>query len=300
MMVLLVLSIACLLALLLVSLLVLRIVIVARTIQNNRQYAMSSIQSSSSSSSSFFPSSTDRSTTTTKYNNYPIKQVLHPSSTITTTVPLRTLIVLGSGGHTSEILYMTQYLNHPSSTNNIDTLCSNNVVFEPIDYCKASTDSTSQDRLYHHQMLKNKATSSSNTKQMEIYNIPRSREVGQSYWSSIYTTLVAIIYSMKLVYTLRPNIVLCNGPGTCIPICIITYWYRILNILPNHQTYIIFMESFCRVQTLSLSGKILYSSSLLTPLLQYVPVLPVADLFIVHWEELQDKFPNTIRTNTYI
>ena len=287
----------------LILLLILRIVIVVRTIQKNRRHAISA----SSSTESFTPIGVLK------------QKPTGTTSASTNQPPLRTLIVLGSGGHTSEILYMTQYLNHPYDTrSNNDTTSGgrqNVVAFDPIHYCKASTDSTSQDRLYHCQMKdddddddrKNPTrttttstgtgTGSTKTKQIEIYNIPRSREVGQSYISSIYTTLVAILYSMKLVYTLRPNIILCNGPGTCIPICIITFLYRILNILPNHQTYIIFIESFCRVQTLSLSGKILYSS--LFPF-RGLPVLFAADLFIVHWKELHEKYPNSILTNTYI
>ena len=251
-----------------------RVVIVLRTIQSNRRHATSSSSASSPKSPQQSP------------HHLPSLLFPHP--------PLRTLIVLGSGGHTSEILYMTQYLNHPSPLH--DSLDKNDdqsgrtvgapapLQFDPIFYCKASTDSTSHDRLSHY-LMKDPSSDSNAKKPTEIYNIPRSREVGQSYLTSIYTTLVAILYSLQLVYTLRPNVILCNGPGTCIPICAITLLYRFLNILPNHQTYIVFIESFCRVQTLSLSGKLLH---------------PVADLFIVHWKELHEQYPNSILTNTYI
>jgi beta-1,4-N-acetylglucosaminyltransferase len=205
-------------------------------------------------------------------NQHP-KQPLEASKVVTgkkeIQPPLRTLIVLGSGGHTTEILYMTQYLNsHGTSP-----------LFDPLDYCKADTDTTSADRVRLNHSAGNLNSN------IQIHNIPRSREVGQSYSTSIYTTLISIGYSFRLIYQLRPNVILCNGPGTCIPICFVVLLYRALNLLPNHQTYIIFIESFCRVETLSMTGKILY---------------PLADVFLVHWEELQQKYPNTILTHSFL
>jgi beta-1,4-N-acetylglucosaminyltransferase len=185
--------------------------------------------------------------------------------------PLRTLIVLGSGGHTTEILYMTQHLNMNGT----------GPLFHPIDYCKADTDTTSTDRV----RLNHAFTNPNSSDSIQIHNIPRSREVGQSYISSIYSTLVSIWYSFLLVYRLRPRVILCNGPGTCIPICFVVLLYRALNLLPNHQTYIVFIESFCRVETLSMTGKILY---------------PIVDVFLVHWDELQQKYPNSILTHSFL
>lgn len=53
-----------------------------------------------------------------------------------------------------------------------------------------------------------------------VVNIPRSREVGQSFKSSILTTLIATFYALKAVFVFRPDVVLVNGPGTCIPVCV--------------------------------------------------------------------------------
>lgn len=78
-----------------------------------------------------------------------------------------------------------------------------------------------------------------------IYRIPRSREVGQSYLSSILTTLWSFLHAFGVVLRIRPNILLCNGPGTCLPIAIVTLAYRILGLCEGK---IIFVESFCRVE----------------------------------------------------
>jgi beta-1,4-N-acetylglucosaminyltransferase len=202
--------------------------------------------------------------------------------------PITVLIVLGSGGHTTEMLYMTKHLNMSC--------------YGPIHYCKASTDSTSPDRV--RTMMKDKVandktqstvgaaskrasdnTSSTTTTKDDtfiMHDIPRSREVGQSYLSSVFSTQNAFYFALGLVGRLQPQLILCNGPGTCLPICVAALLYRVLGVF---RSTIVFCESYCRVQTLSLTGKLLYY---------------VADLFIVHWKELRDKYPNTVLTTSFI
>ena len=38
-------------------------------------------------------------------------------------------------------------------------------------------------------------------------------KVKQSWISTIFTTLIALIDSINLVFTIRPDIIVCNGPG---------------------------------------------------------------------------------------
>ena len=73
---------------------------------------------------------------------------------------------------------------------------------------------------------------------------------------------------------LRPELVLCNGPGTCVPVCAGALLVRFLGL---EDTRIVFVESFCRVNTLSVTGKILYPFA--------------ADRFIVQWAQLKAKYP---------
>lgn len=81
--------------------------------------------------------------------------------------------------------------------------------------------------------------------------------------------------------------IICNGPGTCVPICVAAFALRVrrcwLGVTPPAIVHrfpacwcaqvlflsrcrIVFVESFCRVRSLSLSGKLLY---------------PFADRFVV-------------------
>uniref|UniRef100_A0A7N5P7S7 UDP-N-acetylglucosamine transferase subunit ALG14 n=1 Tax=Ailuropoda melanoleuca TaxID=9646 RepID=A0A7N5P7S7_AILME len=72
------------------------------------------------------------------------------------------------------------------------------------------------------------------------------------------------------------TMVLCNGPGTCVPICISAL---LLGILGIKKVIIVYVESICRVEHLSLSGKILFHLS---------------DYFIVQWPALKEKYPKSV------
>lgn len=104
-----------------------------------------------------------------------------------------------------------------------------------------------------------------------VWRIPRSREVGQSYVSAIAPTLRAVAASFAVVRRLKPDVLLCNGPGTCLPIALAAAVLRCAGIV---RTRIIFVESVCRVTSLSLTGRLLY---------------PIADEVQVQWPELQQR-----------
>ncbi|RYQ86505.1 hypothetical protein Ahy_B10g106178 isoform B [Arachis hypogaea] len=164
--------------------------------------------------------------------------------------PVSTLIILGSGGHTAEMLDLLAVLQKDR--------------FYPRFYIAAATDNMSLQKaeLLENSLAAEKGTPITNAgKFMKIY---RSREVGQSYITSIWTTLVAMI--------------LCNGPGTCIPICAIAFVFKVLGI---RWSSIFYVESIARVRRLSLSGLLLYK-------------LRIADQLFVQWPRLQQQYPRAI------
>ena len=101
-----------------------------------------------------------------------------------------------------------------------------------------------------------------------VLSIHRSRSVGQSYVSSVLTTLRALVDAFLLVMQTRPHLVICNGPGTCVPVCVAAKLCS--------RAAVVFVESFCRVRSLSLSGRLLYY---------------VADHLIVQWPEVARRYP---------
>ncbi|KAG4085551.1 Alg14-domain-containing protein [Neocallimastix lanati (nom. inval.)] len=168
--------------------------------------------------------------------------------------PVSTMIVLGSGGHTTEMVRLVK--NLPKNR------------YSPRNYVVADNDTMSKEKM---KLIENNSTDST------LIEIPRSREVHQSFFTSIFTTLNAMLYCFKYNYIYQPELIICNGPGTCIPVC---YSALILSWLMPWRRHgfghikIVYVESLARVTSLSLTGKLL---------------LPTASLFIVQWPELYTK-----------
>ncbi|PWA77225.1 hypothetical protein CTI12_AA201660 [Artemisia annua] len=201
---------------------------------------------------------------------------------------LSTLIVLGSGGHTAEMINLLSVMHKDR--------------FAPRFYIAAATDNMSllkarvfedtlDDKfvcsglqlLYYpfyflteaklwHKMV---PTSLQGPKATEFLQTYRSREVGQSYITSVGTTLFALGHALWLMIKIRPRVILCNGPGTCVPICAIAFIFKVFGIRWSYNFYI---ESIARVKRLSLSGLLLYK-------------LRVVDQLFVQWPQLQKQYP---------
>jgi hypothetical protein len=67
--------------------------------------------------------------------------------------------------------------------------------------------------------------------------------------------------------------------GTCVPLCVAAYLLRALLLSDSfYRPHIVFTESYCRVRSLSLSGRLLY---------------PIADRFVVQWPDaaVMNRYP---------
>lgn len=177
----------------------------------------------------------------------------------------KTLVVLGSGGHTTEMLTLIESIK-----------CSTTYAhkYEPLIYVVASSDVTSVVRFGSFDLLPHK----------RIYRIPRSREVGQSFISSIFSTAYSVCFCILITLYESPDLVLMNGPGTCVPIALSTFLSRVLGFCLGRT---VFCESFCRVKSLSLTGKML-------------EMLGIVDLFLVHWPDLSEGKPSRVLIDAFI
>ncbi|KAJ0177264.1 hypothetical protein K1T71_007273 [Dendrolimus kikuchii] len=160
---------------------------------------------------------------------------------------LRTIICIGSGGHTTEMLRLTKSFDLNK--------------YSPRLYMMADNDVNSEKKVHD---------TENGRKYYTINRVPRSRNVKQSFSSSMISTFYAMMQTIPIVYNFKPDVVLCNGPGTCFPICIVAFILRCLFLL---DCRIVFIESICRVRTMSLTGKVL----------QYF-----ADVIIVQWPQLRN------------
>ncbi|KAF9666429.1 hypothetical protein SADUNF_Sadunf16G0228500 [Salix dunnii] len=175
--------------------------------------------------------------------------------------PLSTLIVLGSGGHTAEMINVLNVLLSK------DRFC-------PRFYVAAATDNMSLQKahLLEENVYNLNGGKGGSTQFLQIY---RSREVGQSYITSIGTTFLALVHALWLMIRIRPQVVLCNGPGTCVPLCLIAFMFKVVGV---RWSSVFYVESIARVRKLSLSGLLLYK-------------LRIADQFFVQWPQLQREYP---------
>jgi beta-1,4-N-acetylglucosaminyltransferase len=173
------------------------------------------------------------------------------------------MCIFGSGGHTTEMILLIKNLGSLPQ-------------FGPFHFVLSHSDETSVSK------IKTSNLSVLEKSNIDWHIVHRSREVRQSWFSTIFTTLLALFQSFDLVCKTLPSVIICNGPGTCVPICFSAFILRLL-LLPvrRYRPSIVFVESFCRVQRLSLTGKLLY---------------PIADKFIVQWPQLLSKktYPRAI------
>uniref|UniRef100_A0A4W5LPC7 UDP-N-acetylglucosamine transferase subunit ALG14 n=1 Tax=Hucho hucho TaxID=62062 RepID=A0A4W5LPC7_9TELE len=110
--------------------------------------------------------------------------------------PVCVLVVAGSGGHTTEILRLMESLSQS---------------YSPRHYIIADTDKMSEDKI---RTFENSKKDTGSKGQFTIQRIPRSREVRQSWSSSVISTLNALLYAVPLVFRLRPDMIVhCCTPS---------------------------------------------------------------------------------------
>ncbi len=167
------------------------------------------------------------------------------------------LIIVGSGGHTAEMLTVLR-----SFSTNFSNL------FPLREYVFATSDITSTPKIDRFEREKEGLS--------RYHFVPRAREVGQSYFTSIFTTLNAFWASVRVYVKTKPDAILANGPGTCIPVITACFVGKIVGF--NRRCKVMYVESVSRTKRMSLSGRLCYS-------------LRLADVVFVMWPELKETYP---------
>lgn len=108
--------------------------------------------------------------------------------------PVKTIIVFGSGGHTAEMILLLK--KFPVAN------------YGPLYLVLAQTDITSQKRVNSSQL-----GDLPSFQQANWQYIYRSREVKQSWFTTVFTTILSTLHSIYVVGTIRPELIICNGPG---------------------------------------------------------------------------------------
>lgn len=162
-------------------------------------------------------------------------------------------IMLGSGGHTAEMLQLIRTLPHGE--------------FHPRVYLVSEGDV--------HSLARARALEGALAPHpLQALVLPRARAVGQSWLSTPFTVVWSTIYTIWALATRpvwlgarrpRVDVLLMNGPATCVPLCIAVWCLRITGAPSPAMVYI---ESFARVHSLSLTARI---------------VRHMVDRFVVQW-----------------
>ncbi|CAO1631793.1 unnamed protein product [Jaminaea pallidilutea] len=167
-----------------------------------------------------------------------------------------TAVFLGSGGHTTELLLLLSSLDEKR--------------YSPRIFIVSSGDDFSASKARQWQKDHRGRGVDSGDDDV-VVPLPRARNVHQSWLSTPLTTIVSFWACLKLMRQgpnstshvkgkpsspSRPfaDLVLLNGPGTCVPLVAAIYVDKILS---RPTPKVIYVESFARVRSLSLTAKIL-------------------------------------------
>lgn len=116
-----------------------------------------------------------------------------------------------------------------------------------------------------------------------IATIPRARRVHQSLYSTPFSALRSLVAAFKPLLSVPasspssplPTLIITNGPATAVLVVLASLILRFFNVRGAESSGLcrtVYVESFARVKTLSLSGRLL---------------VRVVDRFLVQWEELE-------------
>ena len=224
--------------------------------------------------------------------------------------PTRLLVVLGSGGHTAEMLAALRDLDPRKYTHRTYVISSGDafsaekaVEFEKKLELKDVTKQPDQQADANWQMRKCSSTLQTSTRvadaapagtgSYDIAIVPRARRIHQSLLStpfsalrclwacfdilrapSITTTIPSPKRSAAELYN-YPDLIITNGPATAVIIILASLILRFFDVKGANsrgKMRTMYLESWARVKRLSLSGKLL---------------VRVVDRFLVQWEGLQ-------------
>jgi len=120
----------------------------------------------------------------------------------------------------------------------------------------------------------------------ELKIVPRARIIHQPIYTTPFSafrclagcigTLRSASKASKTAPSEYPDIIIANGPATAVMVIVASIVLKFLGLAPVWSMRCVYVESFARVVSLSLSGRIILN-------------LGLSDIFIVQWEKLAQK-----------
>ncbi|KAB8670380.1 hypothetical protein FH972_026293 [Carpinus fangiana] len=185
--------------------------------------------------------------------------------------PTHLLIVLGSGGHTAEMLAMLRNLDTAHVTRRSYIVSSGD-------------DFSARKAVDFEQTLEERAATqdgkSSNVgpAAYSIHVVPRARRIYQPLYTAPFTSAQCFAGCLRVLLAgrkqERPDLIVTNGPATAVIVVFAALVLKFAGLAGRGKMRTVYVESFARVKRLSLSGRIL---------------VWVVDRFLVQWETLRKQ-----------
>ncbi|KAH7320825.1 glycosyltransferase family protein [Stachybotrys elegans] len=171
------------------------------------------------------------------------------------------LFVLGSGGHTKEMLMIMD-----------DGFCNFDGFHRR--YLISSGDAMSNNHLEDYEAdlkeLCRQRNCSPGT--YDKHTVTRARRVHQPLWSTPFTALRSVVDIFPILLSPPasvaakgrrfPSQVFSNGPATGLFVAVAVHALKLFYVVPEDQMSFIYIESWARITSLSLTGKLLYHAGL--------------------------------------
>ncbi|KAK3896467.1 glycosyltransferase, partial [Staphylotrichum tortipilum] len=202
----------------------------------------------------------------------------HPTIPSTSHLPsVYYLYVLGSGGHTSELLETIKHKSPPTRNTHRR-------------YLLNTGDTSSLTRLAKLEALITDAFPDGRAGTFDAFRVPRARRVHQPFWTAPLTclgTALAVINALTREPDARladggglfrfPHVIVTNGPATGFIVALVAHLLKMFFLAPKDRLRVVYIESWARTRTLSLTGKLVLWTG-------------IADMFCVQHRALGERY----------
>ncbi|KAI1294405.1 oligosaccharide biosynthesis protein Alg14 like-domain-containing protein [Xylaria venustula] len=185
------------------------------------------------------------------------------------------LMICGSGGHTAEMIQMVERSIRSEKSSHRR-------------WAVGKDDVQSYEKIlaFEQRLLDHFSRHNLDSGTFDIMRFGRARYVHQSWLTTPFTAILSLLDILAILITPPrqntapslpfPGVIVTNGPGTGFLFLAIARAFRLIHLAPATHMRTIYIESWARVKSLSLTGKLIRSSKL-------------ADLFIVQSRYLADE-----------
>ncbi|CZT06278.1 hypothetical protein WAI453_006286 [Rhynchosporium graminicola] len=196
------------------------------------------------------------------------------------------VVVLGSGGHTAEMMSLLRDVD-PSRYTHRTYIVSSGDGFSTDKALEIErTIQAKHIRSAQEQEPTNAGEMHAMTGTWDVRTVPRARKIHQPLYSTPFSSLWCFIGCLRVLVEIArtskatpgqyPDVLITNGPATAVMVVMAAMFLKFFTVAPTETMKTIYVESWARVKTLSLSGKVLLR-------------MGVCDRFLVQWEALAER-----------